>query len=823
MKGRAITIGAVGMALLASAAACFLLSQWPKVYSSPTDLDITTNTTWTGDQIIYGTLTVKAGKTLTIDSSAAGSAPITITATNLIVESTAAITANGKGSAGGAATSDGAGTGKGLAGSASKSGGGAGYGGAGGDGAGNAGSGGAAYGDNSLPINNGSGGGGGASTAGGAGGGAIKFIVSGTTTLNGPVSVNGADGTGDTNGSGGGSGGSIYLDTNVLTGSGNISANGGSAVNGSGGAGGGGRVAVYYNSNSGYSGTVSTDKGATGSGTAAGGTTLPGGLFTGGTSGTGPMGVFPNGLFTGGTSGTGPMGIGYYSASSTAFVWSGEGSDNSDSTVANWQGGVVPTTAGSVIFCELSSKNCTWDITASMLDFTLDSGYTGTVTLASTLTTTSAFTLTQGAFNAATYNLTVGGNFTRSGLASFTPGTSTVILNSVGTSSVYGDNTFYNLTSTAAGKTINFEATKTVTVTNNLSLAGTGTGVNLLTLNSTTAGTAANLNVAGTATGMNYLSVKDSNVSGKTIVAYNSTNVSGNTNWIFGSAGTVYWTNSSGNGLWSNAANWSTGAVPISTDSVIFNTASTTNCSFDTGVANTTVANLTLDTGYTGTLTLAQGIIVSGTITINAGTINDGGQTVNLTNMAYTAGTITSSGTWKAVANGTISSWGSSGVNNFEVATGKNSAIANSITMRIKNQVVQRGNSIITIGSGSYLWYISAAATDPIYQESGATVSGGTINFGGITSAISQRAFTTTGDFAVSQTTATFTATGAWDIGGKFYNSTNSTYTAAFNFGANTIKVAGDFDLRGMALNPGTSTLQITGANSLTSNMYGKT
>ncbi|MDD5108423.1 MAG: hypothetical protein PHC29_02810, partial [Candidatus Omnitrophica bacterium] len=381
MRGRAITIGVVGVALLISAAAYFLLSQPPgKVYSSPTDLDITTNTTWTGNYTIDGTLTVKAGYTLTIDSSAG--TQITVTATNLVVESGAYISANGKGSAGGAATADGVGTGKGLAGSASMAGGGAGYGGAGGDGFGNTASGGTTYGSNTAPTANGSGGGGGASDTGGAGGGAIKFVISGETAVNGTISANGANGTGATNGSGAGSGGSIYLTTAVLSGSGSITANGGNGVVVSGGLGGGGRVALYYNDKSNFSGTVTANKGTTGNGSGANGTSLDS--------------PTPVAIYTGGSGSGYARGVTYfYYNDTTTSIWDGGGADNLASTAANWVGDTLPVAGNSIVFNDVSTKDCTWDLTGfSVANFTLNTEYdTGTVTLSQNLTVTNTITV----------------------------------------------------------------------------------------------------------------------------------------------------------------------------------------------------------------------------------------------------------------------------------------------------------------------------------------------------------------------------------------------------------------------------------------------
>ena len=70
------------------------------------------------------------------------------------------------------------------------------------------------------------------------GGSAVKLIVTGATTLEGSIQING-----NTNGIYGGSGGSIWLTTNTLTGSGTFQANGGGTTNKAGG----GRIAVYYN------------------------------------------------------------------------------------------------------------------------------------------------------------------------------------------------------------------------------------------------------------------------------------------------------------------------------------------------------------------------------------------------------------------------------------------------------------------------------------------------------------------------------------------------------------------------------------------------
>lgn len=140
------------------------------------------------------------------------------------------------------------GTGKGTGGNG---GGGGGYGGEGGNGA-VSNSGGSTYGSLTQPTNIGSGGGLDTATGNGKGGGAVKLNVTGTLTINGPISANGTSAITGTNDTGGGSGGSIYIIAGTLDGNSTLTANGGGggAAGQYAGSGGGGRIAVYYTTNS---------------------------------------------------------------------------------------------------------------------------------------------------------------------------------------------------------------------------------------------------------------------------------------------------------------------------------------------------------------------------------------------------------------------------------------------------------------------------------------------------------------------------------------------------------------------------------------------
>ncbi len=162
---------------------------------------------------------------------------VTIDASNLVVDATSKISADGLGY-----TSLANGTGGGP--------GGGGYGGNGGAGGAYGGNGGygcswptesSPYGSALTPLDLGSGGGG----HGVNGGGAVCLLVSGVFTLDGAVTANGVQPGTFNSRWGGGSGGSILVQTYRLTGSGQLTAHGANGCQQSGG-GGGGRIAVYY-------------------------------------------------------------------------------------------------------------------------------------------------------------------------------------------------------------------------------------------------------------------------------------------------------------------------------------------------------------------------------------------------------------------------------------------------------------------------------------------------------------------------------------------------------------------------------------------------
>ncbi len=269
--------------------------------SSPTTTDLILDNTemeLSGDLAppyihYYGQVIIKNNSVLSVTNA---SGVLRIYASNITVDSSSKIDADGRGNLGGGSESAGSGIGYGKPGSfgggggggggmgSGGGGGGAGYGGEGGDGGGSyGGDGGVKYGDEtSLFIQIGSGGGGGGDAwggTGGTGGGAI-WLDAEEITIDGTISANGIDGEtgsgGDAGGGGGGSGGGILIRGKDVTipGTATLSANGGDGGAGyssgeGGGGGAGGRIKIFYELGT-VSPDESVDKGQGGSGTPGG-------------------------------------------------------------------------------------------------------------------------------------------------------------------------------------------------------------------------------------------------------------------------------------------------------------------------------------------------------------------------------------------------------------------------------------------------------------------------------------------------------------------------------------------------------------------------
>jgi hypothetical protein len=182
-----------------------------------------------------------------------------------------------------------------------------------------------------------------------------------------------------------------------------------------------------------------------------------------------------------------------------------------------------------------------YSITAASFSASLAStaGYVSTLTFGS-----SAINLTAG------FNLTAAGTYltltsntatitmTSSTAKSFTGGGKSfysLINSGAGILTINGSNTFDTVSNATQPTTFNFTSGTTQTVTNfNVS----GTSGNLVTIKSSTAASAATLSKSSGTVSSNYLSIQDSTATGGAswYAGANSTNVSGNTGWLFSTA-----------------------------------------------------------------------------------------------------------------------------------------------------------------------------------------------------------------------------------------------------------------------------------------------
>lgn len=225
---------------------------------------------------------------------------------------------------------------------------------------------------------------------------------------------------------------------------------------------------------------------------------------------------------------------------------------------------------------------------------------------------------------------------------------------------IVGNNTFYELYINA-GRTCKITSGSIQTIS---SLAGTGVSGNLSILTSVTAGAHYHLVSTSAEVEANWYSIKDCYASGgATFYAFDSTNVSGNDGWTWGT--NRYWVGNSGNwtdNFWSLTSGGAAGAsVPTSETNVYFNAnsfngvgqtialvgdVSCRSLNF-TGVANYPTLLMFGATSFTisGSVTLVSGMTVDNTgyltgywnlaSKIKWKTITTAGNT--LTNMLFTA------------------------------------------------------------------------------------------------------------------------------------------------------------------------------------------
>jgi len=209
-----------------------------------------------------------------------------------------------------------------------------------------------------------------------------------------------------------------------------------------------------------------------------------------------------------------------------------------------------------------------------------------------------------------------------------------------GALTIASSNTFNNITNSVQPTTVTFTASTTQTVSN---FGLTGTAGNLVTINSSTAGTRANISKSTGIVDCNYLSIRDSNATGGAgwYAGTTSTDVSNNLGWVFTAPPYIYVTGVS-----------ATGQVGTATVSTGININ-----------VNLTGVSATGDVGSVTTIT-DQNVSVTGvSATGNVGTVTISiGRNVDVTGVSATGrvGSVTVTGTASTSVTG-VSATGSVG------------------------------------------------------------------------------------------------------------------------------------------------------------------
>ena len=130
-------------------------------------------------------------------------------------------------------------------------------------------------------------------------------------------------------------------------------------------------------------------------------------------------------------------------------VWAAAAPGNAN-VAGNWLPAEVPTTGDNIIFNATSTYSCTWNLPGSFGDFTVATGYSGTVTLANGITVDD-MTVQAGTLNAVSYTIYVDEDWYVT--ATYTYGTSKVVMNTAGSTMTPKASTlgFYNLKFNASG------------------------------------------------------------------------------------------------------------------------------------------------------------------------------------------------------------------------------------------------------------------------------------------------------------------------------------------------------------------------------------
>jgi hypothetical protein len=368
---------------------------------------------------------------------------------------------------------------------------------------------------------------------------------------------------------------------------------------------------------------------------------------------------------------------------------------------------------------------------------------------------------------------------------------------------ISGSNTFAGISNSynATGATsIRFTSGTTQTVT---SFTAAGTAGKVLTIDSTTPATAATLSKASGTVSVDYVSIQDSTATGGATwnAGSNSTNVSGNTGWVFTDR---YWVGGAGNWTTSDTTHWSLtsggaggASVPTASNSVFFDQAGTYTV---TVTGPLTCRDFTVSAGVvTFSASGNQAIAISGSMSLASGTVGTWDTSFIPTFNATTSQTITTNsesiaattfdgvgGTWTlgsafvtsgllTLTNGTFDTSASNYAVNCQQFSSNNSNIrtlnvnASIFTITTSSWTCTTATNLTVLGSGATV-KMAASVVVKTFAGGGANWGAITLDQGGSTR------LTISGSNTFANISNSYNATGATSI--RFTSGTTQTVTS---------------------------------------------
>ena len=214
----------------------------------------------------------------------------------------------------------------------------------------------------------------------------------------------------------------------------------------------------------------------------------------------------------------------------------------------------------------------------------------------------------------------------------------------------YGNITFHNFVCTVPDKEIYFQAGKTYTFKDSLTIDSVGGKYPYpVHLNSSEPGKVWYIKVDISDYVIRVVAVQDAyNISDFVLESHPGSNRGNNTNWILN---TTYWVGAGNNNNWSTKENWYPAIVPGSADDIIFDgvnrgagSGQDPNKDSKQDINNLTINSLTITAGYAGTITLSKNLTISGNFSQAGGTFDASGKAITINGNTAISGGIYKTG-----------------------------------------------------------------------------------------------------------------------------------------------------------------------------------